>query len=150
MLETVLEAECTAFDLYNNAVRKVLLLIIINRNWGFGIVNDLPRVTDEIELNLTQVYEKLRSYYVIVYNYVSKKIKYETYLGYLKESRTERSVGLEKGLTIKGVWQTVSKVKACILEGSVSSYTACWGQQSTSWPRHLFDVWGLLGIDFMD
>lgn len=38
-------------------VRKVLLLVIY-RNWGFGKVNDLPRVTNEIELNLNHVCEK--------------------------------------------------------------------------------------------
>ena len=56
----VLEAECTAFGLRSNAMRKIILLVLINRNLGFGIVNALPGVTDEIESNWNQVCEKAR------------------------------------------------------------------------------------------
>ena len=79
-----------------------------------------------LQMRLNWIWTKSvrRPYQVIVYNYISKTIKCQTHLGSLRKSGTERSVVLEKGLTVKGVWETKhAQGQAYTLERSVSSYT---------------------------
>ena len=78
--------------------------VLINRNLGFGIVM-CPGL--QMRLNWIGTKPVRRPHQATAYNYISKTVKRPTHLGSLRKSGTEsRSVVPEKGLTVKGVWET--------------------------------------------